>query len=195
VPSDNWTIQVITGSGCHKICRVWFGSDGSYYVTAPYHKARNASVSVTTAYYERRRSQIDRSSHVDLRLLDDDERRLKLSHHPDGFAQFSGEGIISGRDANGRPKGIGIMSFPLTLPPRTGPSFACAILGLEDFTPGDSQRAGAVNCEDANIPPLAGTSGFILKGSYFTVEWREHVFRRDGVWYLDMQHNMGNTIR
>jgi hypothetical protein len=69
MPSENWTIQVTTETSCHKICRVWFGSDGSYYVTAPYHQARSASVQISTAYYERRRSQIGKDSHVEVGLL------------------------------------------------------------------------------------------------------------------------------
>jgi hypothetical protein len=136
-----------------------------------------------------------RNSYVEIGLLEDDERRLKLSHHPDGFTQFSGEGIISGRDEYGRPKGIGIMSFALAQPPRTGPSFACAVLGLEDFASGDRGRADAVNFDDSSIPPLAGTTGFLLEGSYFPANWREFVFQRDGEWYLDMRHNMGSIIR
>src|SRR2546423_12523824 len=58
----------------------------------------------------------------ELATLDDDERRLKISHHPDGFLQFSGQGIRSGRDENGNPKGLGTHSFPLNLP-TLGPSF------------------------------------------------------------------------
>ena len=195
VASDNWTIQVVTGTSCRKICRVLFGSDGSYYVTAPYHQARSASVFISTVFYERRRSQMARDSYVEIGLLEDDERRLKLSHHPDGFAHFSGEGIVSGRDEYGRPKGIGIMSFPLARPPRTGPSFACTVLGLEDFATGDPKRADAVNFEDSSIPPLAGAHGFLLEGSYFPASWREFVFERDGEWCLDMRHNMGSIIR
>jgi hypothetical protein len=127
--------------------------------------------------------------------LDDDRSRLKLSHHPDGFVQFSGEGIVSGRDGTGRPKGIGIMSFPLARPPRTGPSFACAIFGLDDFASGNPHRADALNFSDAFIAPLTGVGGFVLEGSYFTAAWREFVFEHEGTWYLEMRHNMGSVIR
>jgi hypothetical protein len=43
--------------------------------------------------------------------MEDDEYRLKLSHHPDGFVQFSGHGIKSGRNADGTPKGLGVFLF------------------------------------------------------------------------------------
>lgn len=193
--TNNWTVQLVTDTTCRKICRVWFGSDGSYYVTAPYHKARSATVQIITAYYERRRSQMDRNSYVDVGLVEHDEKRLKLSHHPDGFVQFSGEGIVSGRSDDGKPKGIGIQSFPLSRPPLTGPSFGCTILGLEDFAVGDPQRSDAINFHDEVIPPLGNAGGFLLEGSYFTGSWREFVFMRDEKWFLDMRHPMGAIIR
>lgn len=193
--TDNWTIQHITGEMCRKLCRIWIGADGSYYVAAPYHSARRASIMVSTAYYERRRSTMTTESQVTVGLLDDDHRRLKLSHHPDGFAQFSGEGIVSGRYENGDPKGIGIMSFPLSDPPRTGGSFACAILGLEEYEIGNPTKVGAVNFYDTNIPPLGGAKGYVLEGSYFTADWRQYLINRDGDWYLEMQHSMNAIIR
>ena len=195
MPSDNWTIQFVSSMGCRKICRIWFGGDGSYYVTAPYHRARSASVHVSTAYYERRRSTVRADANIEVGLLDDDDKRLKLSHHPDGFAQFSGEGIISGRDETGRPKGIGIMSFALDRPPRTGPSFACAVLGMDHFAAGDSERSNAINFYDAEIPPLKAGRGLILEGSYFTADWRGYLYRSDEHWFIDMRHNMGPIIR
>jgi hypothetical protein len=195
VASKGWTIQLVSGEDCRKVCRVWFGSDGSYYVTAPYHSARSASVSMITGYYERRKSTTNRDSQVEIGLLEDDQKRLKLSHHPDGFAQFSGEGIVSGRGDDGSPKGIGIMSFTLARPPRTGGSFACAIFGPEDFASGNPSRGDAMNFEVDQIPPVHGRNGFILEGSYFTGAWREYVFKLDGEWYLDMRHNSGVALR
>ena len=38
----------------------------------------------------------------------------KLTHHFDGKAQISGEGVLSGFEKDGTPKGAGIQSFPLT---------------------------------------------------------------------------------
>ena len=195
MPSNTWAIQVITNTDCRKICRVWFGSDGSYYVTAPYHEARSASAWISTVYYERRQSQMERDSYIEVGLLDDDEKRLKLAHHPDGFVQFSGEGVLSGHDEHGRPRGIGIQSFPLTRPPRTGPSFACTILGLDGFAIGDPRRPDAINFNDAHLPPLREGNGLVLEGSYFTASWRQLIFPRDDQWFLDMRHPMGSIIR
>lgn len=64
---------------------------------------------------------IDVSGAIEVAVLDDDEQRLKVSHHPDGFLQFSGNEIRSGREATGAPNGIGIVSWPLHQP-TLGPS-------------------------------------------------------------------------
>ena len=52
-------------------------------------RRESATVQILTAYYERRRSQMDRNSYVDVGLVEHDEKRLKLSHHPDGFVVFA----------------------------------------------------------------------------------------------------------
>jgi hypothetical protein len=63
--------------------------------------------------------------------------RVKLSHHWDGFVQFSGQSsqkIISGRDpSTGQPKGLGLLSAPIRVPITTGPTFGMSIWGIEDF--------------------------------------------------------------
>lgn len=195
MPAASWAIQIVFEGQCYKVCRIWFGSDGSYYVTAPYHKDRSAAAAIVTAFYERRRSMTSRESYVDVGLLEDDERRLKLSHHPDGFVQFSGEGILSGIDEHGSPRGIGIHSFPLSRPPRTGPSFACALVGLSDFEVGNAGRRDAVNFDDRAIPPLSTARGWILEGSYFPSPWRQYIFSIGGDFFIEMRHNMGAIIR
>ena len=68
--------------------------------------------------YSRDQMDIPFEEAVELASLDDDDRRLKLSHHPDGFVQFSGEGVLSGRDPNGAARGMGVMSWPLAAPVR-----------------------------------------------------------------------------
>jgi hypothetical protein len=63
--------------------------------------------------------------------------RVKLSFHPDGFVQFSGENpkrIRSGRDGDGKPKGLGIlMQHNLYETITTGPTFGINVWGLRDF--------------------------------------------------------------
>jgi len=70
--------------------------------------------------------------------------RVKLSHHSDGFVQFSGESpgrIRSGKDpVTGKPKGLAIQSAPIGLPIPTGPTFGFAAWGIEEFRSLESLR-------------------------------------------------------
>ena len=113
----SWTIQFIQGEDIFKLCRIWFGADGSYYVTAPYHTTRQAAVFIASVFYDRPTQRVIwKESVTRCALFDDDKRRLKLAHHPDGFLQFSGYGVTSGKDMEGKPKGLGIQSFDLRRP-------------------------------------------------------------------------------
>ena len=108
-----------------KLFKVWFGQDGSYYVTAPYHSAKTATLWKRTVGYDTPfgKMAVDPlDTVVDVATLDDDEGRLKLSHHPDGFCQFSGQGILSGRDENGQIKGVGVCVADSRHPSRVRPS-------------------------------------------------------------------------
>ena len=65
---------------------------------------------------------------------------VKFSYHPDGFVQFfsaTNNQIISGRNTNGTPKGLGVMSWPLSNPIETGPSITISFWGLEKFIKGE----------------------------------------------------------
>ncbi len=58
---------------------------------------------------------------------------VKFSYHSDGFVQFSSatnSRIISGRNLDGTPKGLGVASWPLNNPISTGPSMSLTIWGL-----------------------------------------------------------------
>lgn len=67
------------------------------------------------------------------------DARAKLTYHTDGFAQFSSEKkgeIISGRDpVTKEPKGLGLITLPLTTPIWTGASVGITVWGLHDFEP------------------------------------------------------------
>ncbi len=138
---DNYLVIYEKNNIKHKICRVMFGSDGSYYVTSPYHPVNKAVLMKLTVKYGEymEETQVSYKEALDMASLDDDDKRLKLTHHPSGFIQFSGQGIISGKDADGAPKGVGIQSWPLTQPV-PGPSFGVALLGLEQFEQVDKPK-------------------------------------------------------
>jgi hypothetical protein len=127
--SARYTIAYNSNDGVRvDLCRIMFGGDGSYYVTAPYHPANRARRHLRGRLRRRAAEPDALIDAVDLAVVDDDRRRLKIAHHIDGFLQFSGEGIRSGRDANGNAKGIGLMSWPLHNP-TSGPAFQ---LGFSD---------------------------------------------------------------
>ena len=45
------TVVISAKGKSHKICKVWYGSDGSYYVTVPYHPANKAILLKQTVNY------------------------------------------------------------------------------------------------------------------------------------------------
>ncbi len=61
---------------------------------------------------------------------------VKFSYHSDGFVQFSSatnSRIISGRNPDGSPKGLGLLSWSLSNPISTGPSMTITFWGLDKF--------------------------------------------------------------
>lgn len=110
--------------------------DGGYSVLAPYHKERQGWLAKYPVDYNRVGSFA--TSVADMTQYSADDR-VKLSHHWDGFVQFSGEQpgrIVSGRDPEtGEPKGLGLLSAPIRVPVTTGPTFSILVWGLADFKP------------------------------------------------------------
>ena len=99
--------------------------------------------------------------------------RVKLSLHRDGFAQFSGRGIRSGKDKNGKPKGLAIqMRRPFMYPIQTGPTFAITAWGLHSFErlrKRDAADALAFDEDDflyAEASPEQ-CNGFVIEGFVF----------------------------
>lgn len=61
---------------------------------------------------------------------------VKFSYHADGFVQFSSatnNKIVSGRNQDGTPKGLGLLSHPLNMPISTGPSMTITFWSLDKF--------------------------------------------------------------
>jgi hypothetical protein len=177
------------------LCRIIFGGDGSYYVTAPYHPLDRALAGIYTVNYARE-NVIALSDAVELGVLDDDERRLKIAHHPDGFLQFSGEGIRSGRDASGHPRGIGLMSWPLRNP-TFGPSFS--LLFSDPLECGRKAEPGGahVTFKESDLHHLRkNMAGLRITGFYLPARWREFVYRAtDGSYWLHLLHPNGQALK
>src|ERR1051326_3354577 len=131
--------------GARKLTKiVGYGAQG-FAVVTPYHTARSGFLG---------KMPVDYNKIGPMKVPYDDivgftaESRVKLSYHPDGFVQFSGEAqgtVISGRDSkSGEPKGIGLMSQPLTSPIRSGPTFGITAWGLQDFAALDAPQSDSV---------------------------------------------------
>lgn len=156
----------------HKLTRLFIGSDGSYYVTCPYHEAERVVLSKRRVNYPKPPHLV--SEPLEVAVFQDDDRRMKLSHHPSGFVQFSGEGIVSGRDDDGNPKGLGVQSFPLNRP-TAGPA-----MGVTIQNPGAFKEAGAPRKGDRVFSAdeffmATEDTGLIIELYYFSPHWRRFV--------------------
>ncbi len=173
-----------------KLLKVWFGSDGSFYVAPCYHSARTAyafkhQVVYDTGFAESRMAFQD--EFVDDGTLDDNEGTLKLSHHPSGLVQFSGRGVLSGPDGKGGALGIGVQSRAL-MAIGDGPAWGFAAYGFDDFDQTDIPKHGDIvatfdDLAPSEVPapwpdpenPLPLSEGITVEGYYFQPKYRKFV--------------------
>ncbi len=174
MPRARYRIVYEKGGIRYKLCRLFFGPDGSYYVTSPYHPSGEAVLMKMTVNYAHPEMAIPLTQAIDIASVDDDEKRLKLSHHPDGFLQFSGPGITSGRDTEGNIRGIGVMSWPLDAP-ILGPAFALAVRGVEKFEQESRPKGETCTFRHEELTPTQSADLLILEGYYFPPRWRRFV--------------------
>ena len=85
-------------AGRNKLCRLMLSDDGSYFVTVPYHRSDKGFLRKRRVNYANPMAAL-RVEPQEVALLEDDDDRLKLSHHPSGFVQSQATG--SGPDATG----------------------------------------------------------------------------------------------
>jgi hypothetical protein len=189
------TVVVKRAGRNHKICKIWFGSDGSYYVTVPYHSANKAVITCATLNYAAGPIQeVAVSDMLEVASLDD-EGRLKLSHHPDGFCQFSGHGILSGLDENGRPRGVGVFARALTHV-ANGPTFGLVFYGLQEFATCEVVGGDDVAFDADSLIPLPGCDGFRIEGYYLRPEFRRFVETDNwGVRWISLIHPTTAVLR
>jgi hypothetical protein len=178
----------------HKLCKIFFGNDDSYYVTSPYHPAEGTVLFKATINYALDEMYLSLEQALDVGAAEDDEKRIKLSHHPDSFLQFSGQGIVSGKDHEGNIRGMGVMSWPLDRPTQ-GPSFGLTMSGLDHFEKADRVRDIACVFKHEELTPMPGPYVFILEGYYFPALWRRFVrVRPDGTRVIPLVHPVGVVI-
>ncbi|NQT23306.1 MAG: hypothetical protein HQ579_07735 [Candidatus Omnitrophica bacterium] len=192
--NNKYTIIIKKNECFYKISKVFFGKDGSYYVTVPYHKERKGWIwkfeknfPSLNDFENMGTLHIPMSAAID--VASSDENIIKLSHHPDGFVQFSGKGIISGKDPSGNVQGVGIHSWTLR-DPAPGPSFVITINGVEDFeqVTNTKDKTAIIFSENA-IVGLSSQSGYVIEGFYFPKELRRFVYiLKDGSKMIQLTH-------
>jgi hypothetical protein len=178
-----YTIALESQGARHKLCKLWFGSDGSYYVTVPYHPANKAVLAKTTVNYTTSVPKtVDESAEARLDQAIDvassDDARIKLSHHPDGFVHFSGSGVLSGKNPDGSIKGIGVNSCPLGRR-ISGPAFTVSIFGVNEFQVADASEENSCVFREEDMTFIPGSRGLVVEGHYFPTIWRRFVQTRD----------------
>lgn len=130
---DGWRIIIDDGDDLRAVCKILPLSDGGYSMLAPYHAAKEGWLYKHKVDYQEQEQSIHVSEMQHFVASD----RVKLSHHWDGFVQFSGENpqkITSGRNPlTGEPKGLAIMSAPIWRTIKSGPTFGITAWGMTDF--------------------------------------------------------------
>lgn len=191
----NYTVLYAKGGIHYKICKIFFGADGSYYVTSPYHPVQKAVLMKMTVNYSLHQIVVPYEELIDVASADDDEKRLKLSHHPSGFIHFSGEGILSGKNSDGTIKGIGVESWPLT-DPVSGPAFGITLLGVDQFDQAATLKGSSCIFSSEEVTPVPDANGFLLEGFYFpAVARRFIVIEPDGSKTISIVHPTGTLLR
>jgi hypothetical protein len=193
-----FTIAYDNGSTTLDLFKVIFSGDGSYQVTAPYHPHNRAMVALLTVNYAKPEQEIAMADAAkEVAVVDDDNKRLKLTHHPDGFIQFSGQGIRSGRLPSGEPKGLGVVSWPL-IKPTLGPSFGVTFSNPTVCGRPSIGRPNTIVLPEVEIEHMrsAGTLGVVVTGYYFPVRWREFVYRMvNGTLWIPLLHPKAQAIK
>jgi len=148
----SWTIALKESSWpqARKLTKIVAYKTGGFCVLVPYHKEKKGWLIKASIDYSQSGTT---SRHIGTGIKFSADDRVKLSYHPDGFVQFSGEvggRIISGRDPDsGEIKGLGTLTQPLNNPIITGPSFAVSIWGLDEFDllPPDENACLFTSCD------------------------------------------------
>ncbi len=187
------TLAIELGGEVIKLMKFWWGTDGSYYFSCPYIPGGRVLLFKTTVNYNKQEQESSFDEALELALLENDERRLKVSHHPDGFLQFSGEGVRSGRDTEGQPKGIGTTSWRVDRPTR-GPSFGMSVFGLHAFARLKQPRSDNLvfREEEVSLPP--GWTSLHIEGYILPSLWARFVRRERSRSVINLSHPAGAVL-
>mgnify|MGYP001158983328 CR=1 FL=1 len=126
---EKFTLILEDSGQRYKVLKVLFYTEGGCAVLLPYHPAKEGVLGKFLFDYRNRNTIIGYDSMKKFRV----DNQVKLSFHSDGFVQFSGSHIKSGRKRNGKPKGLGIFIDPLSKVIKTGPTFGLTLWGIDQF--------------------------------------------------------------
>lgn len=194
--SVDYTVAFRDGKNTADLFKILFGGDGSYYITAPYHPLDSAIAARFTVNYADANQEFLLAEAEELAALDDVDKRLKISHHPDGFLQFSGQGVRSGRDENGEPRGLGVFSWPLERP-TLGPSFQLAFSDPVACGRPSKNLTRTVVFDNDDLDHIRkGVDGLTIVGYYLPVRWREFIYRgADREHWIDLVHPNAQAVK
>jgi hypothetical protein len=176
-----------TAEAALRLAKVWFGSDGSYYVAMPVPMKDRAVLAKFTVNYATDARFMPFSEAVDLAEAKRADKEIKFTHHPDGFIQFSGANVVSGKDEDGGIRGVGTMSWPLWDPVR-GPAFGLGITRPYDLLGQVKPRASDLVIAPEAVAAVPDWDQLVLEGYYFPALWRRFVRYRGGAPYLSVFH-------
>lgn len=171
--SSKHLIVLDCGDVKRKFSKIMFTGDGSYSLTAPYHNAQKAVLYKATVNYDTAKQFVAFADAIQLAGLD--EGRLKITYHRSGFVQYSGDGVVSGIDDTGKPKGLGVFSRPLE-DVGSGPALSTAVQGVSHLETTTNTSKHDLVVRSSEIPKWPHSNGVMLEVHYFQPNIRRFVF-------------------
>ena len=171
--------------------------DGGFSVLAPYHAARSGYLLKVESSLAPGRRKLPRAENVEEFSA---ANPVKLSMHADGFTQFSsanGNNIISGRNADGSPKGLAVLAGPLKAVDENQPTFYVMVWGSSAFDQFNSEPDAKHlvldhNCIVTQPSDDVRAGGYIIQGFLIPATRRSEIERRaSGSW---LRHSLINYI-
>lgn len=194
----DYTVAYSDGVQNVDLCKILFGGDGSCYITAPYHPLNRAIAARVTVNYAKTPEGFSLDEAEELAVIDDVDKRLKVSHHPDGFLQFSGQGIRSGLDEQGKPRRMGVFSWSL-YEPTLGPSFSLMFSNAVACGRPSAYKKRTIVFHEEDVEHLRlreDADGLCIVGHHLPGRWREFAYRgADGEMWLDLLHPHAQAVK
>lgn len=158
----------------YKVGRFQVARDGSYYVHPPLHPEHRATLTKLTFNYARDEQEVVWEDAIDLAGITNPDHRLKLTHHPSGWVQFSGRGVLSGFDQPDQPRGMAVRSWPLTRP-TLGPAWGLVVRGIRSFPARTSLLGTWQIWDDQRLSAPQGWNTLTVEAFCFPPLWKRFV--------------------